>query len=1185
MYLKSIEINGFKSFANKIDLCFEEGITAIVGPNGSGKSNIADAVRWVLGEQSANKLRGTKMEDVIFAGTMQRKPQAAAYVAITFDNSDHCLPIDYNEVVVARRVYRSGESEYLLNGNVTRLKDITSIFFDTGIGKDGYSIIGQGQVERILSDKPDVRRALFDEAAGIVKYKKNKQITEKQLEQEHLNLNRVNDILSGLEERVEPLREQSEKAKVYLELKDRQKALEINAFLFDVDKLRTGIDAKKNDLQITEDDIERLTKEFDFTKSEYERLEEQLDALNENIEASKQEISDQKLEIEHAEGEMRVIKEKISSEGVISAEISSQIDKLVGKTEELESRKAELEKTHEEISGRLSKVEDNLFEQDNERQVAEDAEDEVASEIEKAKADIIEFINEGGNLKEKIARYDTMLENINLRRSELKSKLLADTSEQSEAELQKKTLDEEMNSIEEELNRNKSKLEKAEKELRTVSENSNTVKSDINKYNQDVIRYQSRYESLRNLTERYEGFGQSIKKVMEKKADNKKIVGVVADIISADKKYETAIETALGGSIQNIVTEDEKTAKDMIAYLRENKLGRATFLPITTVKKRGGVDKDALNEKGVVGVASDLVKTDEKYRGVIESLLGRSIVVENIDEAIRISKKFNQSLKLVTPTGELINPGGAMTGGAFKNNSNLLGRKRELDEIQKAIGDTNNKLKKAREEDANLTMRKESLREEINNLTNKIQTLSIDHNSSALKLKSVGERLEALRTSLASIKKENSELDGQTGQIDKNKKELFDNGKHAEESITEREKLIEELEKKIAEKRDLKHAAEDKVKAINLEAAEIRLSLTHTEEDISRVEVEISEYKNEIKDLKDRFKSNSSSVNTLESELDSHKMAVADAAEKIKEAQVKLDGFVQEKDDINKNHKDFFSKREKLSTDINNLEKSAYQIKLNIEKLEEDKEKLSAYMWEEYELTISSAELMKQDDLGTPSEIKKEIAAVKQTIRSLGDVNVNAIEEFKDVNERYSFLKDQRDDIIQAEDNLRGIIADLDKSMKQIFAEKFKDIQDMFSKVFKEMFGGGNASLELVDQEDLLETGVIINAQPPGKKLQNMMMLSGGEKSLTAICLLFAIQSLKPSPFCLLDEIEAALDDSNVIRYARYLKKLTKDTQFVVITHRKGTMESADILYGITMQEKGVSTLVSVNLIEDKLDN
>ena len=1184
MYLKSIEINGFKSFANKIDLHFEEGITAIVGPNGSGKSNIADAVRWVLGEQSASKLRGTKMEDVIFAGTQQRKPQAAAYVAITFDNTDHRLPVDYNEVVVARRVYRSGESEYLLNGNVTRLKDIASIFFDTGIGKDGYSIIGQGQVERILSDKPDVRRALFDEAAGIVKYKKNKQITEKELEQEHQNLNRVNDILSGLEERVEPLREQSEKAKVYLELKDRQKALEINAFLFDVEKLRSGIDAKKNDLQITEDDIERLTKEFDFTKAEYERLEETLEALNESIESSKQEISDQKLEIEHAEGEMRVIKERISSEGVISAEITAQIDRLHGKTEELEARKAELQKTHDEISERLSKVEDNLFEQDNERQVAEDAEDEVASEIEKAKADIIEFINEGGNLKEKIARYDTMLENINLRRSELKSKLLSDTSEKSEAELEKKTLDEEISSIEEELTKNKAKLEKAEKELRTVSENSNTVKNNLNKYNQDVIRFQSRYESLRNLTERYEGFGQSIKRVMEKKTSSNKIVGVVADIISVDKKYETAIETALGGSIQNIVTEDEKTAKDMIAYLRENKFGRATFLPITTVKKRGGVDKDALKESGVVGVASDLVKTDDKYRGVIESLLGRSIVVESIDDAIRINKKYDQSLRLVTPSGELINPGGAMTGGAFKNNSNLLGRKRELEEIQKEIGETNNKLKKAREEDANLTMRKETLREEIANLTNKIQSLSIDHNSSALKLKAVGERLETLTNSLASIKKENTELDGQTGQIDKNKKELYDTGKQHEDSISEREKLIEELEKQIAEKRDLKHAAEDKVKAINLEAAEIRLNLTHTEEDISRVEMEISDYETEIKDLKERFKNNSSSVNSLESELDSHKMAVADASEKIKEAQEKLNGFVQEKDDINKNHKDFFSKREKLSTDINNLEKSSYSIKLNIEKLEEDKEKLSSYMWEEYELTISSAELMKQDDLGTPQEIKKEIAAVKQTIRSLGDVNVNAIEEFKDVNERYSFLKDQRDDIIQAEDNLRGIIADLDRSMKDIFAEKFKDIQEMFSKVFKEMFGGGNASLELVDQEDLLETGVIINAQPPGKKLQNMMMLSGGEKSLTAICLLFAIQSLKPSPFCLLDEIEAALDDSNVTRYAKYLKKLTKDTQFVIITHRKGTMEAADILYGITMQEKGVSTLVSVNLIEDKLD-
>ena len=1185
MYLKSIEVNGFKSFANKIDFRFEQGITGIVGPNGSGKSNVADAVRWVLGEQSASKLRGSKMEDVIFAGTEQRKPQAAAYVAITLDNSDHSLPIDYNEVTVARRVYRSGESEYLINGTVSRLKDVSALFFDTGIGKEGYSIIGQGQIERILSDKPDDRRALFDEAAGIVKYKKNKQFTEKQLDQEHQNLNRVNDILSGLEERVEPLREQSEKAKIYLELKDRQKVLDINSFLIEVDKIRTKLDENKKNLDITEADTERLREEFDFTKAEYDRLEETLEELSHKIEACQQVINEKKLENEHADGEIRVVNERISSEGVITAEINTQIERVKSKIADLENEKAGLLERKQEAENQFKTESQNVESLKASVAKAEEAEAAVAAKIETAKSDILEFINAGGNLKEKIARYDTMLENISLRKTELKSKYLSETSEKSQAEAEKATLEDELNSVNDSLEKDRAKLAKTESELRSVSDRATTVKSEMQKYNQTVISLQSRYESLRNLTERYEGYGQSIKKVMEKKSKNSKVVGVVADIISVDKEYETAIETALGASIQNIVTEDEHTAKEMIAYLRENKLGRATFLPITSVVKRGNVSPDALSERGVIGVASQLVNTDKKYQNIIESLLGRSIVVDNIDNAIKISKKYNQSLRLVTPTGELINPGGAMTGGAFRNSSNLLGRKRELEDIQQQIGETNNKLRKSREEDANLTMRRETLREERTNLMNRIQKLSIDQNSVSIGLSNVNEKLAAIESTFASIKKENTELESQIETIDSNKKELFDTGKQHENSISERESAIAKLEIELSQKNDMKHAEEDKLTKATLSLEGDKNRLDHLVEDIKRYQSEIDQYQEDIGSFEERLENNSDNVNNLEKELKNLEATKQKNNELITSETEKLAGFIQEKDDINKNHKDFFSKREKLSADINGLEKAAYSLKLNIEKLEEEKDKASNYMWEEYELTYSSAEQLKTEDYEDPVALKKEMNAVKQKIRGLGDVNVNAIEEYKEVAERYEFLKEQHDDIIEAENNLRRIIADLDKAMKETFAEKFQDIQVMFNKVFKELFGGGKASLILVDEEDLLETGIIINAQPPGKKLQNMMQLSGGEKSLTAISLLFAIQSLKPSPFCLLDEIEAALDDSNVSRFAKYLDKLTKHTQFIVITHRKGTMEQTNRLYGITMQEKGVSTLVSVDLIEDKLDD
>ncbi len=1185
MYLKSIEVNGFKSFANKIDFKFEQGITGIVGPNGSGKSNVADAVRWVLGEQSAKKLRGANMEDVIFSGTELRKPQGAAYVAITLDNTDRSLPIDYSEVTVARRVYRSGESEYLINGNASRLKDITRLFFDTGIGKEGYSIIGQGQIERILSDKPEDRRALFDEAAGIVKYKKNKEITEKNLEAEHVNLNRVNDILSGLEERVEPLRIQSEKAKEYLTFKEELKKLEINSFLFEVDKITEKIDENTEKLNITQADIERVREEFEFTKQEYDKLEEELSQLEEELDKYRNLLSEKKLENERADGQMMVIREKISSEEKSSTEIHSQIERY----------KAEVVRLEGEIKAVQAKkdgIVTELAEKNKLLKLAEEARDNVLAEeealeasINTAKADIIDFMNEGGSLKEKIARYDTMLENIELRKTELRSKYLADKSEEEKALSEKNTLETEKSSIEENITRCNRDLDKAEADLRASTERSNDVKNEISKYTQQVISLQSRHESLRNLTERYEGYGVSIRKVMEKKSSNKGIVGVVADIIKVDEEYETAIETALGGSIQNIVTEDEQTARDMIAYLRTNKLGRATFLPITTVQKRGSVDPDALKEKGVIGVASQLVNTDKKYSGIIESLIGRCIVVDNIDNAISIAKKYHQTLRLVTPTGELINPGGAMTGGAFRNSSNLLGRKRELDEITQEIGEKNNSLRKAREEEANLKMKRDSLKEQRDNLTKQIQRLSIDQNSVGIRLAGLADKISSIESDFAAINTENQELQNQIKQIESNKAELFDTGKQAEQAIGERNTLIEKLEKDLQNKRDERSAKEADVQAATIEVNSVKQSEGYIESDLIRLGLDKSRVEDELENCHERLLDQSENVEKLEEDYEFLKKGRAENAAEMEKLQTKLDELNKNRDEINKNHKQFFEKRDGLTTQLSGLEKAEYTLKMNLEKLDTDKDNLTNYMWEEYQMTYSAAAEQRDEEIGTAASLKKEINGVKQKIKALGDVNVNAIEEYKDVSERYTFLKGQRDDILQAEANLKGIIADLDKAMKETFAEKFQDIQNMFAKVFKELFGGGKASLTLVDEENILESGVIINAQPPGKKLQNMMQLSGGEKSLTAISLLFAIQSLKPSPFCILDEIEAALDDANVGHFAHYLDRLTKHTQFIVITHRKGTMEAANRLYGITMQEKGVSTLVSVNLIEDDLDD
>lgn len=1185
MYLKSIEINGFKSFANKIIFKFNNGITGIVGPNGSGKSNVGDAVRWVLGEQSAKQLRGSKMEDVIFSGTELRKPQGSAYVAITLDNSDHSLPIDYNEVTVARRVYRSGESEYLINGVVSRLKDVNSLFFDTGIGKEGYSIIGQGQIERILSGKPEERRELFDEAAGIVKYKKNKAATEKSLENERMNLSRVNDILKELEKQVVPLKEQSETARRYLVFKEELKKLDINAFLLDVDKNKEQLTEYEEKLNIVEEDAVRLRQEFDLAKDEYERIEAQIESYNAKIDETKNEIHEKKLTNQRYEGEINVVSQQIMSYKQNEDSINEQMNKT---NADLKRYADELSKLYSEksiLDERLDNADDVLDEATNKYESLKQSIADKEREIEDSKSDIIEYLNEGGTLKAKVGRYDTMLENINLRKTQLNQRFLENKSEEEKYKNEKEQLDKGLNGLEHELQTLNERISLLQTELDDNAEIRTNLKNDISSSNNTIISLKSKKEALRNLTERYDGYGNSIRRVMEHKSNNPKIVGVVADIIEVDKKYETAIETALGGSIQNIVTEDEDTAKKMIAFLKQNRYGRATFLPLNTIVDRSGKDSDAQNERGVLGSASALVRCENRYQRVINHLLGRILVVDTIDNAIAIAKKYRQSLKIVTLEGELINPGGAMTGGAFKNASNLLGRKREMDEIDEQIKSLKKKLAEDEAKLVGLADRREVLKSEKDEVSEKLQNLNIRKNTYSLNLEQADARLAEIERNFAAISRENNELSNQIKDINSNKDELYNNNKKQEEAVKELEARIEELEKQTACDKEALALSSERINSLNIEFNTVKQQYDFMLQNIKRIRSEEQLAKDNREQLKLKLTNGSIEAGKLSDRIDSMKELLEENNRIIGIKEQKLLEYGEQKNELNNSHKDFFNKREALSEQINGLDKSAFRINASIEKLSEHSESINNYMWDEYELTYNSAVEFRDDSFDDISSLKREISAVKGKIKQLGDVNVNAIEDYKQVSERYEFLKAQHDDIVKAEANLVNIINELDRAMREQFAEKFKEIRIMFAKVFKELFGGGKADLELVDDEDILETGIKINAQPPGKKLQNMMQLSGGEKSLTAIALLFAIQSLKPSPFCLLDEIEAALDDSNVKRFAKYLNKLTKDTQFIVITHRKGTMEAADILYGITMQEKGISTLVSVNMIESELDD
>ena len=1186
MYLKSIEVQGFKSFANKINFEFHNGITGIVGPNGSGKSNVADAVRWVLGEQRIKQLRGAKMEDVIFAGTENRKPLGYAYVAITLDNSDHQLPIEYDEVTVSRRLFRSGESEYLINGSICRLKDISELFYDTGIGKEGYSIIGQGQIDRILSGKPEERRELFDEAAGIVKFKKRKVVAQRKLEDEQNNLVRVSDILSELEKQVKPLEKQSEVAKKYLALKSELKEYDINMFLLEVNEIREKLNSINEKLEISDNDLNNARETYETIKRDFESLEQKMEAISLKIEEKKNELNRTEILKEKFDGEIRVLNEQINSvrqnDEHIKERISSindNIDKSIKEKEALieEKRQADevlnnADSIKKEELGKLGEIAAKIA--------------ELMQEVEDSKNEIIDLLNEKSSVKSKIQRYDTMLEQIQIRKAELNQKLLKSSSDKEAQENIIKELECELKGINDEIIENSDKQQELENKIESLRKEKHQMNAELNKSEQNYHIFTSKLESLKNITERYEGFGNSIKKVMELKTSKKGIVGVVADIIKTDKEYEIAIETALGGNIQNIVTDTENTAKDLIEYLKKGKFGRATFLPLSSLANRTGFNNErVLHENGVIGLASDLVKINKEFEAVAKYLLGRIVVVDNINNAIVIARKYSYSLRIVTLDGELLNPGGSMTGGAFKNSSNLLGRRREIEDLEKNIAKCKEDKTRIQNLVSTLEVELAGINEEMDRIKSLLQEQYLLQNTVKLNLNQAGDKKQEIMDSYQDFEKETIEMASQISEIKENSNELANELKNYENLNSTLEEKISEINAEIEQWKEKESIQNEKVSTLNIEFSNLKQKNEFIDNNLEKVEDNLNTLYEELKLISSSSSDSENEILNKEKEIEDIKNSLEEAAKTYVAINEEIEALIEEKNSQSKEHKDFFSKREAISEQMNSLDKEMYRLNAQKEKLEEQNESQVNYMWNEYELTYQSALEFRNEELTNLPQIKKTISTLKSDIRGLGDVNVNAIEEYKEVVERYDFLKNQHDDLVKAEETLQKIIKELDEGMRKQFTEKFELIRVEFDKVFKELFGGGKGTIELNEDEDILEAGISIISQPPGKKLQNMMQLSGGEKALTAIALLFAIQNLKPSPFCLLDEIEAALDDSNVGRYANYLHKLTKHTQFIVITHRKGTMTAADRLYGITMQEKGVSTLVSVDLLDASLTN
>jgi len=1186
MYLKSIEVHGFKSFANKINFQFHNGITGIVGPNGSGKSNVADAVRWVLGEQRIKQLRGASMQDVIFSGTETRKPLSYAYVSITLDNADHQLAIEFDEVTVARRIYRSGESEYLINGSPCRLKDVNELFYDTGIGKEGYSIIGQGQIDKILSGKPEERRELFDEAAGIVKFKKRKDTAEKKLEDEKQNLIRVKDILSELEKQIKPLEKQAEVARVYLKKKEELKTLDVNIFLLENSRIKEQLSGVNEKFKIANDDLQDTTARYEGIRDEYENIQSEIEVLDEAIETARVTLSDTGLLKGKLEGEINVLKEQIhSAKGnedhlrVRVASVQKEIDQkenekntILEEKYEVDQQLTELITVRDEVRGLLIAVQKRI--------------EELNFEIETGKNTIIQALNDRATIKSKMGRYDTMMEQISIRKAELNSRLLRAKSDEAEQDATIIRLEKEFEEV------NKLIRELSEKQ-QGMDERNTQIREEVSQKDQNlrdmqVLYHQekSKLDALTNLTERYEGYGGSVKKVMEQKDNTGGIVGVVADIIKVDQKYETAIETALGGNIQNIVTDDEDTAKRMIEFLKTNKLGRATFLPLTSIKNpQEFKNSEALKEKGVIGMADELVKTDKKYVDVAKAMLGRIVVVDHIDNAVRIARKYDYGIRMVTIEGELLVPGGAISGGAFKNNSNLLGRRREMEELEGKIKKYLKDMDILLEDIEKTKEERNLLRTNLEVIKAEIQKQFINQNTARLNVMNAEERKGETEAGFDALQQEQKDIESQILEIQQNKDAIVIELKNSEELEKSIDVKIGEFQKLLEEKRSEETDQTAKVLEWDLKAEKILQKQEFEQQNVNRIDGEILRYALELKEIKDKLTQTMEEVEHKNHSIEELEETILASHSTKSDLENRLKENVTRKEELTTRQKNFFNEREEMSNRMSALDKEVYRLNTQKEKLEESIEAQINYMWDEYEITLSGASGLRNEEFNDLSSMKRDIYSLKDQIRKLGDVNVNAIEDFKNLMERYTFLKVQHDDLVEAEQTLLAIITELDAAMRKLFNEKFQEINREFDKVFKELFGGGKGTLELMEDEDILEAGIRIIAQPPGKKLQNMMQLSGGEKALTAISLLFAIQNLHPSPFCLLDEIEAALDESNVGRFAGYLHKLSKNTQFIVITHRRGTMERADRLYGITMQEKGVSALVSVNLIDKDLEN
>lgn len=1184
MYLKSIELLGFKSFADKTILTFEPGIIAVVGPNGSGKSNIADAVRWVMGEISAKNLRGGKMEDVIFSGTHSRKPVNFAEVSLTLDNSDKVFPLDFSEVTVTRRVYRSGESEYYINRAQCRLKDIHELFMDTGLGRNGYSIIGQGEIGDIISSKSEDRRGIFEEAAGIAKYRHRKEEAERKLAHTQENLVRIGDIVHELSSQLEPLCQQSEKAKKYLRLREELKVLEINIALREIDKNKKLQEEISENFSLVTEELESLKAATAEQEAELERLGILLEEHDQKIEQARGAYAKAESEVASYIREIEVLK--------ANAEANRQMAKR------LESDAAQIE----ESLCSLNEAKKEILDQLAAKRLAHDKEQAKMSELsaqsaelnekiakknerlDQIKADIIEKLNDAASLKTKTTSLETIKQNFVQRRQALEMQL-------GSADDEKKRIDELLVKAREQI----AKIGQAVKEKtdarKKIQTRQNEMQSEAKKIEEKIKntemeyhRKLSRLQMLREMEKEFEGFNRSVKTVLSawKAGKLSGVHGALSALLDVSSEYVVAIEVALGAALQYVVVDEESDAKAAIELLKRQNKGRVTFLPISSVKGRllDGVD-EIKKQKGYIGIASEVISCDKKYDGIVKNLLGRTVLIDNMDNAIAMSKRFSYRFRIVTLDGEVLNAGGAITGGSVNRATGLLSRADEL----KRLKDQTETLKKSIEQ----------LRASINGISEEQKTLlskaiALDNEISALEREQVREQanLEHARQLMEALSKSKESMQRELEQIEK---QIYDTNEQIARAINDTTKDEFEIESAKAEAAGY----EQELSSLMQEKERLNLSITHQSIQKNSIEKDIASLNLRMQETQSRIDAAESEAKAKRAEIESinaqNQKIVDDISKKsslanqVQDKMAELSGLI---DRLNGERSEAQRRIKEKSPSLKDYRERLFAIKEEQNRLENRRTKaqmeidnISARLWEDYEITYTTAQEYKKD-IASISGASRKASELKKQIRELGNINIDAIEEYKSVRERFDFLTGQINDLTEAKEDLEKLISEIQAKMKKQFEKQFSIIQKHFSEVFVRLFGGGQAQLRLTDPSDVLQSGVEIDVQPPGKKLRGLAPLSGGEKALCAIALLFAILKARPAPFCVFDEIEAALDEPNVYRFADYLKEYSRTTQFIIVTHRRGTMEAASLLYGVTMQERGVSKLLRLELEEAK---